>query len=108
MAESTSRAPGRPRRVPQRTCISCRTTSNKRSFVRIVRTAEGRAVIDPTGKLSGRGAYFCDRLSCWEAGLKKDKLGNALKVAVSEEDKAALRQYAATHIRPDTPDEQEA
>jgi predicted RNA-binding protein YlxR (DUF448 family) len=49
--------PTRPKHVPQRTCIACRRVAGKRSFVRVVRTAQG-VEIDPTGKRAGRGAYL--------------------------------------------------
>jgi predicted RNA-binding protein YlxR (DUF448 family) len=86
--------------VPQRTCIACRTTSAKRGFFRIVRTPEGRVLLDTTGKLSGRGAYLCDRASCWEAGLKRDRLAGALKTSIEPTDREALAAFAAT-IPPD-------
>ena len=60
------------------------------------RTPEGRALVDPTGKLSGRGAYLCDRGSCWETGLKRDRLANALKMKIEPGDREALQQFAAT------------
>lgn len=85
----------RPRRVPQRTCIACRSTETKRGLVRIVRTPAGRVELDPTGKKSGRGAYVHEQASCWDEALKKDRLGRALKVAVPPEDLERLREHAA-------------
>lgn len=84
----------RTRHIPQRTCVACRTTSGKREFVRIVRTAEGTVVADPTGKRDGRGAYLCARRACWEDALKKDRLGRALRTAISPADREELRRYA--------------
>ncbi|MPZ24558.1 MAG: DUF448 domain-containing protein [Dehalococcoidia bacterium] len=85
-----------PRHVPQRTCVACRSVSPKRGAVRIVRTAEGRVEVDETGKRPGRGAYLCQRKSCWEAALtgRKDPLGHSLKVALQPADREALRSYA--------------
>jgi predicted RNA-binding protein YlxR (DUF448 family) len=54
MVKSTSG--GRVKHTPLRTCIGCRQAEGKRTFVRIVRTPQG-VVVDPTGKLAGRGAY---------------------------------------------------
>ena len=82
------------RHVPQRTCISCRATSAKREFVRVVRTPEGPIEVDPSGKRAGRGAYLCARRSCWEEALKKDRLARALRTTVSPGDRDALRRYA--------------
>ena len=83
------------RHVPERTCVACRTPQPKRAMVRIVRTVPGAVVVDPTGKLSGRGAYLCRQASCWERGLRKDVLPRALKTSLSEADRAALEAYAA-------------
>jgi predicted RNA-binding protein YlxR (DUF448 family) len=107
-AASTSKASRRgprPRHVPQRTCIGCRTTSAKRGFVRIVRTVEGRVEVDPTGKKAGRGAYLCTQRSCWETALKRDHVARALKVTLTAEDRQALAAYGAAQpdAAPDPP-----
>ena len=85
----------RPRRVPQRTCIACRSTESKRGLVRVVRTPEGRVELDPTGKKNGRGAYVHESAACWEEALKRDRLGRALKVAIPAGDLEALQAHAA-------------
>lgn len=83
-----------PRKVPQRTCIACRSTTGKRELVRVVRSLEGTVEVDLTGKKAGRGAYLCRRPECWEAGLKKDRLANALKTTLSKEDRQRLSEFA--------------
>src|SRR5205809_1107102 len=85
----------RPKHVPQRTCVACRTTGAKRGLVRIVRTAEGTVEVDETGKKPGRGAYLCAVKDCWDTALARKALEYALKTAISAEDKAALQNYAA-------------
>jgi predicted RNA-binding protein YlxR (DUF448 family) len=94
----------RPRHVPQRTCIGCRTTSAKRQFVRIVRTLEGRVEVDATGKKAGRGAYLCRQRSCWETALKRDHVSRALKVSMLPGDREALTAFGAT-LPAQAPDE---
>ena len=84
------------RKLPQRTCIACRTTSDKRQFVRIVRTAAGAVEVDLTGKQAGRGAYLCASYPCWEQALKKGRIEAALKVKASAGDKLRLTQFATT------------
>jgi predicted RNA-binding protein YlxR (DUF448 family) len=84
----------RVKHIPQRTCVGCRTVMAKRQLVRIVRTADG-VMVDPTGKLAGRGAYLHDRRSCWEAGLK-GALAHALKVQLTEADRARLQVFVNT------------
>lgn len=86
---------GRTKHVPQRTCIVCRTTSGKRDLVRIVRTPEGRAVPDPTGKAAGRGAYVCHKAECWDKVTKGRLLDKALKMTVTKADAEEIAAYAA-------------
>jgi predicted RNA-binding protein YlxR (DUF448 family) len=81
--------------VPQRTCVGCRSTSSKREFVRVVRTPEGTVEVDPTAKRAGRGAYICAKPECWSEALKKDRLGHALRTAISPPDRATLERYGA-------------
>ncbi len=47
------------RKTPIRTCVSCRSSSEKKQLIRMVRTADGDVRVDPTGKMPGRGAYLC-------------------------------------------------
>lgn len=84
----------RPRHIPQRTCVGCHTVLPKQSLIRIVRLVDGIRV-DPTGKLAGRGAYLHNRPSCWEKGLK-GSLAHALKVTLSPDDHAILREFMKT------------
>lgn len=83
--------PVRRRRVPQRTCVGCRQTLDKRSLVRIVRTEAGPQV-DPTGKAPGRGAYVHDQRSCWELALKSG-LARALKAELTPADRQRLMAW---------------
>lgn len=93
----------RRKHVPQRTCVACRETLPKRSLIRVVRSADG-IVIDPTGKIAGRGAYLHNRRSCWERGLK-GTLAQALRSELSKDTIDQLRAFAAT-LSDDTPEEQ--
>jgi predicted RNA-binding protein YlxR (DUF448 family) len=86
----------RPKRVPQRTCVACRTTEAKRGLVRVVRTPAGRVELDPTGKANGRGAYVHESRACWDEALKKDRLGRALNVALATADAEQLKAHAET------------
>jgi predicted RNA-binding protein YlxR (DUF448 family) len=86
----------RPRALPQRTCVSCGTTTNKRELVRIVRTPEGNVVADPTGKLAGRGAYICHEAKCWQIAVNKGRLERSLKTKISNEDGAALLEFGTS------------
>lgn len=89
--------------IPLRTCIGCRQVLPKRTLIRIVKTTED-VKIDPTGKLSGRGAYLHDKRSCWETGLK-GALAQALKTELSDEVQDLLKTYASTLNQSDVSEE---
>jgi hypothetical protein len=82
--------------LPQRTCIACRSTSDKRGFVRVVRLPAGMVEIDLTGKKAGRGAYLCPSYDCWEQALKKGRVDAALKVKLTPDDRLRLTEFAST------------
>jgi len=94
--------PLRPKHIPERTCVACRTLQPaeakqpKRNMVRLVRSPQGSVSVDLTGKKPGRGAYLCAAPVCWQIGLTKGALERALKTALTEHDRAALHAYAAT------------
>ena len=74
------------RRVPQRMCVVCRSTADKRSLTRLVRTPDDGVQLDPTGKRNGRGAYLCDQRACWERALTTDVLAKALRTTLTAAD----------------------
>lgn len=80
--------------VPQRTCVGCRSVLAKRNLIRLVRTPEG-VQVDLKGKMAGRGAYLHDQRSCWHRALK-GPLANALKVELSQTERAALLAFLET------------
>jgi predicted RNA-binding protein YlxR (DUF448 family) len=87
-------AGARVKRQPQRTCIACRRVLTKRTLRRIVHTPADEVVVDPSGKLAGRGAYLCAYQDCWQKALKARLIGPALKATLSEADAARLLVYA--------------
>ncbi|MEE8421209.1 MAG: YlxR family protein [Dehalococcoidia bacterium] len=78
---------------PQRTCVACRRSRDRRELVRLVRTAEGEIRVDQRGREPGRGAYLCADRECWDRALAGDALANALRTAPGT-DLGALRRYA--------------
>ncbi len=90
----TANLQARPKHVPLRTCVACRTTGAKRGLIRIVRTPEGGVEVDAKGRAAGRGAYLCRRRQCWQEALKRDALARALRVKLGETDKDKLKAFA--------------
>ena len=78
----------------QRTCIACGATQQKGAFHRIVRTAEGAAAFDPTGRAAGRGAYVCTG-ACLAAAKKTRKLERSLRCKVTDQDYERLAREIA-------------
>lgn len=75
----------KPRKIPQRQCVGCRTMTDKRELVRIVKTPEGEIVLDATGKKSGRGAYVCRNPECLRKARKSRALERAFETAIPAE-----------------------
>lgn len=88
--------PQRRRHIPQRTCVICRSTSDKRRLTRLVRTPDEGVWVDPTGKRSGRGAYLCDQAACWDRALAGEALAQALRTALTDDDRARIRAARPT------------
>lgn len=64
---------------PERTCVGCRIKRLKTELLRIVRTSDGRVVVDPEGTVPGRGAYVCRDPVCVGKATRKGALSRALR-----------------------------
>lgn len=84
------------KKIPLRTCIACKTKANKFEMIRIVRTAEGEAVIDGTGKVRGRGANLCANIDCFEKAARKGQIENALELDGKLSDESVKKLRADT------------
>jgi predicted RNA-binding protein YlxR (DUF448 family) len=73
------------RHEPVRTCAGCREEAGKSGLIRIVRRAQGGAIVDRTGRATGRGAYVHDDPRCLELARKKRSLDRALRTAIQPE-----------------------
>jgi len=73
-----------PRKLPQRTCVACRTTRAKRDLVRVVRSPLGELSVDLRGKAPGRGAYLDPDPACLERGLAGGILAKALETSIDD------------------------
>ncbi|MGB9682062.1 MAG: RNase P modulator RnpM [bacterium] len=69
----------------ERTCIVCRQKKDKRKFIRIVRTPEGKIMIDPLQRMAGRGAYVCSSIDCVKEIDKKNYLLRSLRSKIDRE-----------------------
>ncbi|MGI9033149.1 MAG: YlxR family protein [Acidimicrobiales bacterium] len=79
---------------PRRTCIGCRTTTWASELVRVVATPGGGLVERPTS--AGRGAWLCHgSVSCVDAAARRRAFDRALRIAITTEAVASLRDGMA-------------
>ena len=75
----------KPRKIPQRQCVGCRTMKDKKALIRVVKTPEDEIVLDLTGKKSGRGAYVCPEMECLKKARKSRALERAFDLTIPAE-----------------------
>ena len=80
------------KKIPQRSCVVCRTKKDKNELIRIVKNQANEIIMDESGKKPGKGAYICDSIDCLEKGIKSKALMRALDVEVPEEIFEKLRE----------------
>ena len=80
------------KKVPLRKCLGCDDMIGKKGLLRIVRSKEGEISLDLTGKKSGRGAYICKDLQCFEKARKRKSFERSLKCRIPDEVYDRLRQ----------------
>ena len=84
-----------PKKTPLRMCVACRQMRAKKELLRVVRTPEGEALIDESGRANGRGAYVCREAACLEKAKKSRALERALETSLGAEIWDALRKAVA-------------
>ena len=80
------------RKIPQRKCVGCGTSKDKKELIRVVKNAEGEISVDLTGKKNGRGAYICHDAECLKKAKKAGRLERSFECQISEEIYARLMQ----------------
>ncbi len=80
------------RKIPMRMCVGCREMKEKRSLLRIVKSAAGEVSFDPVGKAPGRGAYICRSQQCLEKAVRQRQLERALETKIDEAVYARLKE----------------
>ena len=67
-------------------------------MIRIVSTPDGIIEADTSGKMSGRGAYLCKDIGCWEEGLSGNRLEHSLKTGINQENKNRLLDWIKEYL----------
>jgi uncharacterized protein len=86
-------------RVPERTCVGCRTRRPKPDLVRIVRDPNGSLRVDPIGSAPGRGAYVCRYSRCVRLASRQGVVARALRAPLPPDDLATLVREIEKEIR---------
>ena len=73
------------KKIPMRMCIGCGEMKPKRELIRVVKSKEGDISLDLTGKKSGRGAYICKSVECFEKARKARKFERSFSCMISED-----------------------
>lgn len=79
------------KKEPQRTCLGCKESKNKKELIRIVKQNDGKIFIDKTRKANGRGAYICNNIECLEKAIKSKRLENNFETKIDNEIYESLR-----------------
>lgn len=73
------------KKIPMRMCLGCGEMKPKRELIRVVKSKEGDISLDLTGKKSGRGAYICRSVECFEKARKARKFERSFSCMISED-----------------------
>lgn len=69
---------------PLRQCTGCGEMKPKRELVRVVKTPEGKILLDRSGKANGRGAYICKSTECYNKAIKAKRFEKAFSMQIPE------------------------
>ena len=86
------------KKVPLRRCVGCREMKSKKELLRVVRREDGTVVLDPGGRMNGRGANLCRDSACLARAAKAGSLEKSLHARVPGETLEALaKEMDAVH-----------
>ena len=74
----------KPKKIPMRTCVVTKEKCEKKDLLRIVRTPEGKIIVDLTGKANGRGAYLKKDAEVIKKAQASKILERVLEVAIDD------------------------
>lgn len=72
------------KKIPLRSCVITKERLPKKELLRIVRTPDGKVVVDEIGKVNGRGAYIKKDLNVLEKAKKSKILEKRLECNIDE------------------------
>lgn len=73
------------KKIPMRRCTGCGEQKPKKELVRVVKTPDGKILLDLTGKISGRGAYICNNAECLKKARKSKRIDRTFEMTIPDE-----------------------
>ncbi len=73
------------RKIPMRMCVVTKEKFPKNELIRVVKTPEGKVIIDESGKANGRGAYLKKEKEVFLKAKKSKILNRQLEIEVPSE-----------------------
>ena len=84
---------------PQRSCLGCRRTTDKKELLRFVLAPDRTLVPDILAKLPGRGAYTCMNRACLANAARNRQFARAFKGEVRHDGAEQLTEQVAGLLR---------
>lgn len=72
------------KKIPLRSCVVTHEKLPKQDLLRIVRTPEGKIVVDQSSKLNGRGIYIKKDITTYKLLKKNNIIAKKFQCAVDE------------------------
>lgn len=73
------------RKVPLRKCLVTKELMPKEDLIRLVKTKENKVLIDPSGKMNGRGAYLSYSKDVFLKAKEENLLSQAFKMKIDSQ-----------------------
>lgn len=74
----------KPKKIPMRMCLGCGEMKPKKELIRVVKSPDNVISLDFTGKKSGRGAYICRSIKCFDQARKNRRFEKSFSCRIDE------------------------
>ena len=89
------------KKIPERQCLGCNGHFPKATLLRVLRSPAGEegytVSLDFTGKKSGRGAYICKNVTCFNRARKSGRIARSLACEIPAEVYEAMERELSAY-----------
>ena len=71
-------------KIPMRMCLGFNEMKPKKELMLVVKSPEGKIILDFTGKKNGRGAYICRSTECFEKARKARRFEKSFSCRIDD------------------------